>query len=118
MSEKRSLTLPGLRCARILAVVVLGLLCSGLTVAEENVPAAHEKLKKGSMTDDLGIFVPVPASHPGRRYPASDKFPTGPAVGERLPEFSLPNQAGRIVDFHQDRGNSKAIVVFHRSVVW
>jgi len=118
MLTRRSVTWPGSRRARLLAVVVLGLLCPGLAAAQEKVPAAHEKLERGSLTDDHGIFLPVPASHPGRRYPATDEYPTGPAVGERLPEFSLPNQAGRIIDFHQDRGNSKAIVVFHRSVVW
>lgn len=118
MSARRSVTWPGSRCARLLAVVVLGLLCTGLAGAQEKVPAAHEKLKEGSLTDDHGIFLPVPASHPGRRYPAADQFPMGPAVGERLPEFSLPNQAGRSVDFHKDRGDSKAIVVFHRSAVW
>ena len=74
MLARRSVTWPGSRRARLLAVVVLGLLCPGLAAAQEKVPAAHEKLEKGSLTDDLGIFVPVPASHPGRRYPASDRL--------------------------------------------
>ena len=84
----------------------------------EKVKAAHENLPADSMKDDLGITVPVPASHPGRRYPAEPEFPTGPAIGERLPEFELPNQDGELVDFHADRGDSKAIVVFYRSAVW
>ena len=84
----------------------------------EKVKAAHENLPADSMKDDLGITVPVPASHPGRRYPAEHEFPTGPAIGERLPEFELPNQDGELVDFHADRGDSKAIVVFYRSAVW
>ena len=85
---------------------------------EEKVKAAHENLPADSLKDDLGITVPVPASHPGRRYPAEHEFPTGPAVGERLPEFELPNQNGELVDFHAHRGDSKAIVVFYRSAVW
>ena len=85
---------------------------------DERVKAAHENLPADSLKDDLGITVPVPASHPGRRYPAEHDFPTGPAIGERLPEFELPNQDGEPVDFHADRGDSKAIVVFYRSAVW
>ncbi len=83
------------------------------------VRGAHEGMAADEKTDDLGITVPrAPVSSPGRRYPATWEFLTGPEVGERLPEFSLPNQNGELVDFHQDRGDSKAIVVFYRSVVW
>ena len=85
---------------------------------DKKVKAAHEKLPADSLNDDLGITVPVPASHPGRRYPAEHEFPTGPATGERLPEFELPNQDGELIDFHADRGDSKAVVVFYRSAVW
>ncbi|MBN4046777.1 hypothetical protein JYT90_00495 [bacterium AH-315-P07] len=76
-------------------------------------------MDKNEKTDDLGITVPMaPVSHPARRYPATEEFPTGPAIGERLPEFTLPNQDGEPIDFHKDRGGSKSIVVFYRSVVW
>ncbi|MEO1994728.1 MAG: hypothetical protein ABGZ17_05575 [Planctomycetaceae bacterium] len=84
----------------------------------EPIKAAHENLEPGTMTDDVGVTIGIPASHPARRYPASDEFPTGPDIGERLPEFSLLNQAGRLVDYHADRGDSKSIVVFYRSAVW
>jgi hypothetical protein len=85
---------------------------------EEPVKAAHENLEPGTMTDDVGVTIGIPASHPARRYPATDTFPTGPDIGERLPEFSLLNQEGRLVDYHADRGDSKSIVVFYRSAVW
>lgn len=84
----------------------------------ERVKGAHENQSPEARQDDLGITVPIPTSHPGRRYPADHEFPTGPAIGERLPEFELPNQDGALVDFHADRGDSKAIVVFYRSSVW
>ncbi len=84
----------------------------------ERVKGAHENQPPDARQDDLGITVPVPTSHPGRRYPAEHDFPTGPAVGERLPEFELPNQDGELIDFHADRGDSKAVVVFYRSAVW
>jgi len=56
--------------------------------------------------------------HPARRIPASADFPTGPAIGERLPDFTLRNQRGEAIDFHADRGGHKAAVLFQRSAVW
>ena len=41
-----------------------------------------------------------------------------PEIGERLPDFALPDQHGRVVDFHEDRAGSPAAVVFYRSAVW
>lgn len=102
----------------LLLTTVAASLCAGAVLAQERVEAAHEKLPANSLKDDYGITVPVPASHPGRRYPATAEFPTGPEVGERLPEFTLPNQNGELIDFHADRGDGKAIVVFYRSAVW
>ena len=104
-------------------VALLGALAIGLapeSVAQtEKVRGAHEGMAPGEKTDDLGITVPVaPVDFPARRYPASDAFPTGPAIGERLPEFTLTNQHGVPIDFHKSRGNAKAIVVFYRSAVW
>jgi cytochrome oxidase Cu insertion factor (SCO1/SenC/PrrC family) len=53
-----------------------------------------------------------------QRYPDTPDFPTGPAIGERLPDFTLRNQRGEAIDFHADRGGHKAAVVFQRSAVW
>jgi len=61
---------------------------------------------------------PAPPRHPAQRIPVEPEFPTGPAVGERLPDFSLPDQRGRIIDFHADRAGSRAAVLFQRSAVW
>ena len=68
--------------------------------------------------DEYGIYAPYDANMPGRRFPASADFPTGPAVGERLPDFTLKNQKGETIDFHPSRDGHKAAVVFYRSVVW
>lgn len=68
-------------------------------------------------TDELGFEAPAPLGHPGRAgLPAGHL--TGPEIGERLPDFDLPDQDGRRVRFHEDRGNAKAAVVFYRSAVW
>jgi hypothetical protein len=68
-------------------------------------------------TDALGFEAPAPLGHPGRAG-LPDGHPTGPEVGERLPDFDLPDQDGRRVRFHEDRAGSRAVVVFYRSVVW
>jgi hypothetical protein len=67
--------------------------------------------------DEFGFYSPMPLSRPARREPGPD-FPTGPAVGERLPNFTLPDQHARQIDFCTDRQGRKAIVVFHRSAYW
>jgi len=80
--------------------------------------AAHENLPEGEVHDDLGMWSPQPASSPGRRYPATDDFPTGPAIGDRIPDFTLSDQDGVARDFHADRAGGKAMVVFYRSANW
>ena len=70
-----------------------------------------------SETDRLGFEAPAPLGHPGRAG-LPEGHPAGPAVGERLPDFELPDQHGQAIRFHDDRGNAKAAVVFYRSAVW
>jgi len=84
----------------------------------ERVVGLHEVIDPNAQTDDLGVTAPIPISHPGRRYPAYDDFPTGPDLGEPLPEFTLQNQHGETVNFSAHRNDSRAVVVFYRSVVW
>ena len=88
---------------------------------EGDVRGAHEAVRnpERTFTDDLDLTVPgTPIDHPIRVYPATDDFPTGPAIGERLPDFALANQRGALIDFHSDRAGRKAVVAFIRSAVW
>lgn len=55
---------------------------------------------------------------PSNRYPESDDFPTGPDVGEAVPDFTLPDQRGVPVRFAEARAGHRALLVFHRSVRW
>ena len=85
------------------------------------VRGAHEAVDNPgeTFTDERGLTVEgMGIDFAARRYPASADFPTGPALGERLPDFTLPNQHGEPVDFHADRGGQGAVVVFYRSAVW
>ena len=67
--------------------------------------------------DEFGQVGPLPAND-GQRQPLDAATPTGPEVGTRLPDFTLPSSTGRTVAFHEDRGHSMAAVVFFRSAVW
>lgn len=68
-------------------------------------------------TDALGFQAPAPLGHPGRAG-LPDGASTGPDIGERLPDFTLPDAFGKTIQFHEDRGTAKAAVVFYRSAVW
>lgn len=67
--------------------------------------------------DHHGFDAPAPLGHPGRAG-LPDGHPAGPALGERLPDFTLPDAHGQRIDFHADRGQRKSVVVFYRSAVW
>lgn len=67
--------------------------------------------------DEHGFDAPAPLGHPGR-LGLPDGHPTGPEIGERLPDWVLPDAYGRRIDYHADRGQSKSVVVFYRSAVW
>ncbi len=67
--------------------------------------------------DHLGFDAPAPVGHPARAN-MPDGTPTGPDIGERLPDWVLTDHTGRTIGFHADRGDAKAAVVFFRSAVW
>ena len=42
----------------------------------------------------------------------------GPQVGERIPDFALPDQHGRIRTLDSIMGEKGAMILFHRSADW
>jgi len=42
----------------------------------------------------------------------------GPAVGELVPDFELPDVDGHPIHFHNWRNGRRALVVFYRSASW
>jgi hypothetical protein len=42
----------------------------------------------------------------------------GPAVGSRFPQFSLPDQNGKMQTFDSIKGPKGAVLVFYRSADW
>lgn len=45
-------------------------------------------------------------------------FPTGPAIGEQFPDFTLPDQSGTLVNYETARAGKRAMIVLHRSASW
>ena len=74
-------------------------------------------MAKEEFVDEFGFYGPMPISSAQRAIPKRG-FPPGLAAGELAPNFCLKNQFGELVDFHVDRGDSKAALLFFRSVVW
>ncbi|MBI3049958.1 MAG: hypothetical protein HYY76_16785 [Acidobacteria bacterium] len=53
---------------------------------------------------------------PGRQRVDVSKL--GPQVGERVPDFSLPDQTGRVHNLQSIMGPRGAMLVFNRSADW
>lgn len=67
--------------------------------------------------DHLGFQGPLKPGTGGRRDPAGE-FPTGPAVGEPLPDVVASDAFGQQFDVHEHRAGRPAVVLFYRSAVW
>ncbi len=52
------------------------------------------------------------------RYPDTEDYSKGPTIGESLPDFTLPDQHGNPIRYSDIRGDSRALVMFHRSARW
>lgn len=79
--------------------------------------ALWHRLTMKAERDELGFDAPAPLGHPVRAS-MPEGHATGPQLGERLPDFSVNDAFGNRVNFHEDRGVSKAALVFYRSAVW
>lgn len=75
------------------------------------------KHESGGWEDEYGMIGPYRPGVGPRSNP-KDQFPTGPEVGQRLPDIIATAHDGTVVDVHQARAGSPAVVVFYRSAVW
>lgn len=75
------------------------------------------KHASGMWEDKFGAIGPFKPGEGPRQDPLGD-FPTGPAIGERLPDIVTPTHTGDTLDVHDDRGKRAAVIVFYRSAVW
>ena len=67
--------------------------------------------------DAEGYIAPLAAGSGPRSNPLGE-FPTGPDVGERLPDIVTSDSDGRNVALHADRDGQPVVLVFTRSAVW
>ncbi len=64
----------------------------------------------------LTWMVYAPTSTPTRTRIDVSKL--GPQVGERVPDFSLPDQNGQLQNLNSIIGPNGALLLFHRSADW
>ena len=63
--------------------------------------------------------LPVPPELYAQHLKATnDSYATGPEPGERIPEFSLPDQSGVARSVPDLTGPNGLLLVFHRSADW
>ena len=62
---------------------------------------------------------PVPADLYAKHVQATnDHYATGPEPGDRIPDFELADQTGRLRSLHDLAGPNGLFLVFHRSADW
>ena len=64
----------------------------------------------------LTWMVYAPTSTPTRTK--IDVSELGPQIGERVPDFSLPDQNGQLHTLNSIMGPNGALLLFHRSANW
>ncbi|HJO12375.1 MAG: hypothetical protein QGG67_06590 [Gammaproteobacteria bacterium] len=64
------------------------------------------------------FFVSIPALTTAQTRAPVDVHSLGPQVGERVPDFSLPDQNGRTQTLESVMGPNGAMLLFHRSADW
>lgn len=50
--------------------------------------------------------------------PLDDDFVTGVAVGEKIPDFAIPDRNGKPWNFDAIKGPKGALLLFYRSADW
>ena len=63
------------------------------------------------------VMLPGVSMEAQQREPI-DVSALGPQVGERVPDFSLPDQHGRVQTLQSVMGEKGAMILFHRSADW
>ncbi len=65
----------------------------------------------------IGVMLLAAATQAQERE-AIDVSALGPQVGERVPDFSLSDQHGRLRTLQSIMGEKGAMILFHRSADW
>lgn len=65
-----------------------------------------------------GLLLAMPAAPDAQERETVDVSSLGPQVGERVPDFALPDQHGKVRTLESVMGERGAMIVFHRSADW
>ena len=65
-----------------------------------------------------GLLLAMPAAPDAQERETVDVSSLGPQVGERIPDFALPDQHGTVRTLESIMGERGAMIVFHRSANW
>jgi hypothetical protein len=71
----------------------------------------------GGWQDHDGFIGPFQPGNGPRSDPRGD-FPTGPEVGEAMPDVRCSAADGTPIDLHAHRAGRPALFIFYRSAVW
>ncbi len=78
----------------------------------------HSQTRRAALTGVLAALVLGFPSLAMQSRTAIDVSSLGPQVGELVPDFSLPDQNGRVRTRDSILGPNGAILLFHRSADW
>jgi hypothetical protein len=70
----------------------------------------------GSMAAALLLALPMLTAAQNRA--PIDVHSLGPQVGDRVPDFNLPDQHGQLQTLNSIKGPNGAMLLFHRSADW
>ena len=70
----------------------------------------------GSMAAALLLALPILTAAQNRA--PIDVHSLGPQVGDRVPDFNLPDQHGQLQTLNSIKGPNGAMLLFHRSADW
>ncbi len=65
-----------------------------------------------------GLALAAPVALSAQERTPVDVSSLGPQVGERVPDFALPDQHGRVRTLDSIMGEKGAMILFHRSADW
>jgi hypothetical protein len=81
---------------------------------DDRLSLVRTRLRHGALV--LAGLLSLPLA--GQTQTTIDVSRLGPQVGERVPDFSLPDQTGKIWTLQSIMGPKGAMLVFYRSADW
>jgi len=75
-------------------------------------------MRTGILLPAVLIILLLAAGYDGQLHASQADQAPGPAVGDKIPAFNLPDQNGKMQDFESMAGPNGLLILFHRSADW